>query len=78
MKIIIKLKPTKEAVDFLNSIDIFSLPVELVNNSGLEITIKGNFFLSFTGLSLWIENEEESLLRVPMNIIRDFVCKENK
>ena len=80
MKAIITLKVEEESAKFMEELDLESLKKDLdfVYPSKLELTIRGEFFVTYTGLSLWIENEEGTILRVPMNIIRDFVCKENK
>ena len=80
MKAIITLKAEEESAKFMEGLDFESLKKELyfVYPSKLELTIRGEFSVAYTGLSLWIENEEETILRVPMNIIRDFACKEIK
>ena len=80
MKAIITLKVEEESTKFMEGLDLETLKKELdfVYPSKLELTIRGEFSAAYTGLSLWIENEEGTILRVPMNIIRDFAFKENK
>ena len=81
MKAIITLR-TVESVKFMKELDLESLKKDLdfvyPNSTALELTIRGDFYVTYTALSLWIENEEKIILKVPTNIIKSFVCKENE
>ena len=80
MKTIIALKEREESLELLKSIN----EAEVKSNmdfgyiSKLEITLEGNFHISFTGLSLWIEDSEneENYLKIPVSLIKGFEIEE--
>ena len=80
MKAIITLKESEETLEFLENIDLDELKscVDFVYIANMDITLRGEFQVSYTGLSLWIEDKDYLLLRVPMNLVKDFIVKENK
>ena len=80
MKTIITLKDTQESLDFINNIDLDELKdnLEFVYPSKLDLTLKGNFFLSVSSGNLWIETEDFILLRITLNLIHDFIVKDSK
>ena len=81
MKLLITLKDQNESKEFLKELDINELRdnIDFFYPSGLDLTIRDHdIFVSFIGGNLWIENEDYVLLRVPLNIIKDFVVKESK
>ena len=81
MKLLITLNNTQEAKDFIKELDHDELKenLDFYYPSNLDLTIKSeDIFISFLGGNLWIETEDFILLRVPMNLIHDFVVKEGK
>lgn len=80
MKTIITLKDTQEAKQLLQQCDFDELKdnLDFVYPSNLDITLKGDFFLSVSSGNLWIETEDYILLRIPLNLIHDFIVKEGK
>ena len=79
MKTIITLKDLPESKELLKNCDFDELKEELdfVYPSNLDITLKGNFFLSVSCGNLWIETESFILLRIPVQLIRDFIVKDS-
>ena len=77
MKTIITLKDIQESLDFIKNIDLQELKdnLEFVYPSKLDLTIKGNFYVSFTGSFLWIENDDTIFLRIPFEIVKDYIVK---
>lgn len=81
MKLLITLKNQNESKEFLKELDIDELHANLdfFYPSGLDLTIRDrDIFASYIGGNLWVETEEYVLLRVPLNIIKDFVIKESE
>ena len=81
MKILINLKHTNEAEDFIKNLDHRELKdnLDFYYPAKYDLTIKSeDIYVSFIGSNLWIENEYFILLRVPLYLVHDFVIKEGK
>ena len=80
MKLLITLKNTEKAKQFMEVLDHRELSdnLDFYYPSNLDLTLKDKeIYISFFGNNLWVENEDFILLRVPMNLIHDFIVKES-
>lgn len=82
MKTIITLKSHYDSVEFVkqlkSNIEIFNKYIPFIYIQQLEITLKGEFNVSYTGLSFWIESEEDIILRFPIELVKEMNIKEGE
>lgn len=81
MKLLITLKYNEETKNFKNDIDVDELKenLDFVYVANNDITIRDRkIFISFIGGNLWVENGDSLYLRIPLNLIHDFIVKESK
>lgn len=71
MKALIEFKIDEESIDFINNIDYDELAnnLDLVHTHLNKLTLEGDFYFSYTGLSFWIENDNSIILRLPKEYI---------
>ena len=80
MKIIITFKDRQDSVMFMDSLNTSKLKEDLdfVYPSIRDLTLTGDFYVAFTVLSFWIENDDHIILRIPVELIKDLIIKETK
>ena len=82
MKTIIVLKSKFDSVELVkqlkSNIEIYNKYIPFIYIQQLEITLKGDFKVSYTGLSFWIETEEDIVLRFPVDLIKEMNIKEGE
>ena len=80
MKTNITLTNTQEAKELMNYIDFNELKenLDFAYATNLDITLKGSYYLSVSCGCIWIETDEYILLRVPLNLVHDFIVKESE
>ena len=82
MKTIITLKSKFDSVELVrqlkSNIEFYNKYIPFIYIRQLEITLKGDFTVSYTGLSFWIENEEDVILRFPVELVKEMNIKEGE
>ena len=81
MKLLITLKISEESKKLIYDIDVDELKenLDFVYITNYDITIRDRkIFITFIGGNLWVEDSDSLYLRVPLNLIHDFIVKESE